>query len=110
MVRHVASPWFDSRIDFLPSDAPPERFVISLVRDSHLSAFALGFGLDNEQEACDILDKALVRGNHSEVHWISEDLCLPANQVWQGLCQIVAGNPSGLFKDLLQKIQMLLSN
>jgi hypothetical protein len=104
----AAAAWFDARIAFLPSDAAPERFVTALVRDHHIAAFTLGFGLDSEDEAKGILDKALVRGGHSEIHWISEDLAFPPDQVWQGMCQIAAVGASTSFADLIEVIKSLL--
>ncbi len=108
--QSAAAAWIDPRIGFLPSDLSPERFLIAKIREDHVEAFAAGFGLDNEQEACDILDKALIKGNHSEIHCIAEDLSFPLDQVWQALCQIVAVNASEDFAEVLTRVKSCLIN
>ncbi|HZX78198.1 ATP-binding protein [Lysobacter sp.] len=108
--KQAAAEWIDARIAFLPSDMAPERFVASLIRDHHIDAFRVAFGIEREDEAHEILDKALVRGGHSEIHWISEDLCLPPDQVWQGMCQIVANELPSVFEEIIVKVRNLLKD
>ena len=105
----IAGDWFDKRTFFLPSDLAPERYVISQVRESNVSGFASVFGLADEHEAAAILDKSLVKGNHSEIHWIAEDLCFPSDQVWHGLCQIIAASGSPDFDEIIAGIRAMLA-
>lgn len=107
--RASAAEWFDERIAFLPSDLAPERFVVSVLREQHLERLADTLGLDPE-EVGGILDKALVRGGHSEIHWIAEDLCLPQEQVWVAMCQVLVSEDSATFGVLLAKIDELLGS
>lgn len=101
--------WFDERVGFLPSDLMPERYVIAKVRDDHVEDFCISFGIDNEREAVEVLDKALIRGDHSELFSLSEDLVFPAEQIWLGLCSIIAKESSTAFDSLLHQLDALLA-
>jgi ABC-type multidrug transport system ATPase subunit len=102
--KSAAAQWFDEKIGFLPSELMPERFVVSLIRENHIAEFCRAFGIENELEASTILDKSLVRGDHSEIYWMSEDLFLPEDQVWQLLCAIVSKDSSAYFDEIRRKI------
>ncbi len=108
--KSVGGQWFDGRVEFLPSDLMPERYVIAKIRDEHVEDFCLAFGVENESEAVEALDKALVRGDHSELFSLSEDLVFPPEQVWLGLSAIVAKESPHIFDELLQKIDALLDD
>lgn len=86
--RVAAKKWINARLAFLPSDMPPERFVFSKMRIDHLEAFAERFGLE-QLEAQDILDKALLMGEHSELYWVSEEVLFEQGQVWSDACAIL---------------------
>ena len=100
----TAKEWFDARVGFLPSESMPERFVVSHLRDGHIGAFCEAFGIEDELEATAVLDKALVRGDHSEIHWMSEDLFLPVEQIWQILCTVVSRESPEILQDVRERV------
>lgn len=103
-----AKDWFDKRVGFLPTESMPERFVISHIRDGHIAAFCDAFGIQDELEGAEILDKALVRGEHSEIYWMSEDLSLPVEQVWQILCTIASRENPDILQEIRKKVDSFL--
>lgn len=102
--KSLASDWFDSKIGFLPSDLMPERYVISTIRDHYVSRFCDAFGIESKAEALEILDKALVRGEHSEIYWMSEDLVFPPDQIWKSMCDIIFLNEKSILKETIDLI------
>lgn len=108
--RHLAEArvWFDLRVDFLPSDAMPERSVLSLIRAKHMDSFCDAFGIENSIEAEAIVDKALVRGEHSEVYSMSEDLRLSPDDVWRILCALSVRESPEVFSTIREKVASLL--
>jgi len=107
-VRDEASRWLTERLEFLPTELPPERYVVSKIRNEHLASFVQRFQMESEDEALEMLDKALVRGAHSEIYWLSEDLAYPSRQVWIDLCSIVASESASEFEALNAMVARLL--
>lgn len=102
--KDEAKCWFEARLRFLPSDMPPERYVLSRIRDSHLDAFASACGVEQDQ-ARDILDRALLMGGHGELYWVGQDLLKEEVDVWKDVCRILAKEEP----DALQETKIALS-
>lgn len=107
--KSAASSWFDERVAFLPSEVMPERYVVGKVREDHVAAFCTGFGIENAGEASDMLDRALIRGDHSELFSLSEDLFYPVEHVWLGLCAIISSESGATLDEVRASVDSLLS-
>lgn len=107
--RDQAAEWLGERLDFLPTELAPERYVVSEVRAKYPNELAERFQLESTDEAIAALDKALVRGGHNEIYWLSEDLVFSPQQVWSDLCSILASKTPEDFSYLNQRISNLLS-
>jgi hypothetical protein len=108
--KTAAAEWIDNRLTFLPTEMAPERFVVSKIRTNHLPEFIERFKIVDENEGRTILDKALIRGGHSEIYWLSEDLFLPEHQIWMDLCSILAASSPGEFQEMNAHIARLLTD
>lgn len=104
--RLDAEGWFASRLRFLPSDMPPERFVLSQVRDKYLSEFSIQFGIDvaTSQQA---IDRALLMGGHGELYWLSQDVHKGQDEVWRDLCRVLRSRESGALSEVVDALRAL---
>lgn len=106
--RQEAEEWFAVRLCFLPSDMPPERYVISHIRDQFPSAFSEAFGID-ATDAQQSIDRALLMGDHSELYWLSQDLHIDEEDIWRELCRILQINDPNALSEVTSRLHNLLS-
>lgn len=101
-----AEQWFKARLRFLPSDMPPERFVLSQIRDKYLSEFSMQFGIDvvSSQHA---IDRALLMGDHGELYWLSQDLHKGQDEVWRDLCRVLRAREAEALSEIVHALRGL---
>lgn len=105
--RQEAEKWFEARLKFLPSDMPPERYVLSQIRDKHLKELSAHFGID-VGGAQQIIDRALLMGDHGELYWMAQDLHKTEEDIWRDLCLVLKNNEADALSEVLVGLRKLL--
>lgn len=107
--KERAGMWLADRLMFLPSSEMPERFVIGQLRESHIEAVAEKFRIADVEEARAAFDKALVRGDHSELYWIAEDFCVSEDVAWRDLCAVLRSEDPDAFEEAGAAVRSMLA-